>query len=134
MPPVLILAILALGGWAWWTGRLKGFTYEDAIAATLFLLGFRLMTTGKVLVGAGLMGGAILWAAHRRRQLEGARMSAADARAFLQVPDDASLARIREAHAARIAAADGDDALIAKANLARDTLVAEMNQRTPRAS
>ncbi|HEY6916697.1 MAG TPA: hypothetical protein VI381_03555, partial [Allosphingosinicella sp.] len=81
MPPVLILAILALGGWAWWTGRLKGFTYEDAIAATLFLLGFRLMTTGKVLVGAGLMGGAILWAAHRRRQIDRTSMSPAQARA-----------------------------------------------------
>lgn len=134
MPAILILAILGLGAWAWWTGRLKGFTHEDAIAAILFLLGMRLLTTGRVLIGALLMAGAILWAAHRRRQLEGAAMSAADARAFLRVSEGASLNQIRDAHAARIIAAGADEDVIARANLARDTLVAEMNKRTPHAS
>lgn len=134
MPPLLILLILAVGGWAWWTGRLKGATYEDAIAAVLFLLGLRMMTTGRVLIGSLLMGGAVLWGAYRRRQLEGAAMSAADARAFLAVPEDANLAQIRDAYAARIVAAGDDKDMIARANLARDTLVAEMNKRTPRAS
>ena len=134
MPPALILLILGLGGWAWWTGRLKGVTYEDAIAGVLFLLGLRLMTTGKILIGALLMGGAILWAAHRRRQLAGAAMAVPLARTILQVGEAATLADIRTAHAARLAEAGDDEAEIARLNVARDTLVAEMNKQTPRAS
>ena len=68
MGPLILLALGALG-FAWWKGWLKGFSYEDGLAAVLFLLGLRLMATGRPLIGAGLMGGALLWAEHRRRQL-----------------------------------------------------------------
>ena len=54
MPAIFFLAVLGGLGWAWWTGRLKRFTYEDGVAAVLFLLGLRLFTTGKMLTGAQL--------------------------------------------------------------------------------
>ncbi len=138
MPPIFFLAIAAGVGWAWWTGRLKGFTYEDGIAAALFLLGLRFFTTGKVLAGSALMAGAILWAAFRRKQLSSSSMSPTDARKLLGVPEDASLADIRDAHRrliSRVHPDTGGSAELAnRVNVARDTLVAEMNRRTPRAS
>jgi DnaJ homolog subfamily C member 19 len=138
MGPILFLAAAAGLGWAWWTGRLKGWTYEDGIAAVLFLLGLRLMTTGKVLTGALLMTGALLWAAWRRRQVNASTMSPADARKLLGVSDQASLAEIRDAHRRLIARvhpdAGGSAELANRVNVARDTLIAEMNRRTPRAS
>ena len=139
MPPALILAILAAAGWAWWTGRLKGVTYEDAIAGVLFLLGLRLLTTGKLLPGAVLMAGALLWAAwRRRRKTPQPSISVGEARALLGVRDDATLAEIRDAHRRLITKvhpdAGGSAELAHRVNAARDTLVAELNRRTPRAS
>jgi hypothetical protein len=139
MPPILILAILGLAAWAWWTGRLKGFTYEDAIAGTLFLLGLRLLTTGKVLPGALLMVGALFWAAWRRgRRTPAPSISVADARALLGVSETATLAEIRDAHRRLIAKvhpdAGGSTELANRVNAARDTLVAELNRIPPRAS
>lgn len=138
MPAALILLILAAAGWAWWTGKLKGLTYEDAIAGTVFLLGLRLLTTGKLLPGALLMSGSLFWAAYRRRRLAQASMSVTDARALLGVAEGASLAEIRDAHRRLIVKvhpdAGGSDELANRVNVARDTLVAEMNRRTPRAS
>jgi hypothetical protein len=136
-----ILILLAAAGvlWGWWSGRIKGFTYEDGIAAAVFLLGLRLMTTGKVLPGAALMAGSLLWWAYRRpRRGRQAAMSVEDARRLLGVGPDASLADIRDAHRRLIARvhpdAGGSDELAHRVNSARDTLVAEMNRRTPRAS
>jgi hypothetical protein len=138
VPPILILLILAPAGWAWWTGRLKGVTYEDAVAGLLFLLGLRLLTTGKLLPGAALMAGALLWAAWRRKQKTPPPISVSDARALLGVSENASLAEIRDAHRRLIAKVHpdvgGSADLAHRVNLARDTLVAEMNRRTPRAS
>ena len=138
MPGVVILALAAGLGWAWWSGRLKGFTYEDGVAAALFLLGLRLLTTGRLLPGAALMAGAILWAAYRRGKSAPPAMPVEDARKLLGVGDGASLAEIRDAHRrliARVHPDTGGSAELAnRVNVARDTLVAEMNRRTPRAS
>ena len=137
--PVLLLLIATLAGWAWWTGRLKGFTYEDGVAAALFLLGLTLMSKGKLLPGAALMAGALLWAAYRRaRAATPQAMPIEDARRLLGVAPDASLAEIRDAHRRLIAKVHPDSGgsaeLANRVNVARDTLVAEMNRRTPRAS
>ena len=139
MPAGIILLILAAAGWLWWKGKLKGITYEDAVAGVLFLLGLRLLTTGKLLVGSALMAGAIVWGAHRRRQLSRApTMSVAEARSLLGVGEQATLAEIREAHRRLITRvhpdAGGSEELATRVNAARDTLVAEMNRKTPRAS
>ena len=136
--PVLLLIVVGGLGWAWWTGRLKGFTYEDGVAGALFLLGLRLMTTGRLLPGAALMAAAILWAAHRRKKLSSPAMPIEDARKLLGVGPQASLIEIRDAHRRLIARvhpdAGGSQELANRVNVARDTLVAEMNRRTPRAS
>ena len=134
------LILLAAAGvvWAWWTGRLKGFTYEDTAAALIFLLGLRLLTTGKLLGGGALMAGAMLWAAWRRGLHTANTMPVEDARRLLGVGPEATLAEIRDAHRRLIAKVHpdtgGSEELANRVNVARDTLVAEMNRRTPRAS
>ena len=134
----LLLIVAAGVGWAWWTGRLERFTYEDGIALALFLLGLRLLTTGRVLPGAALMAGALLWAAYRRGRRMPPPMPVDDARALLGLGADASLAEIRDAHRRLIAKvhpdAGGSAELAQRVNAARDSLVAELNRRTPRAS
>lgn len=137
--PALILLAAAAVLYAWWSGKLKGFTYEDGVAAALFLLGLRLLTTGRVLIGAVLMAGALLWAAYRRpRQRRRSPMPVEDARKLLGLGPDATLGEIREAHRRLIAKvhpdAGGSAELANRVNSARDTLVAELNRRTPRAS
>ena len=136
MPVILLLAVAGLG-WAWWTGRLKGYTYEDGVAAALFLLGLRLLTTGRILPGSALMAGSILWAAWRRRGGTARAMPVEDARKLLGVGPQASLTEIREAHRRLIVKvhpdAGGSEELANRVNVARDTLVAEMNRRTPTA-
>lgn len=134
------IILLAAAGfvWLWWSGRLKGLSYEDVAAGLLFLLGLRLLTTGRLLPGAGLMAGAMLWAAWRRRPSAQPVMPIEDARRLLGVGPEASLAEIRDAHRRLIARvhpdSGGSDELANRVNVARDTLVAEMNRRTPRAS
>ncbi|MDB5691227.1 MAG: molecular chaperone DnaJ [Alphaproteobacteria bacterium] len=134
------LILLAAGGfiWAWWSGRLKGFTYDDVAAGLIFLLGLEMLMRSALLPGAALMAGALLWAAHRRRPRGAKPMPVEDARRLLGVADNASLAEIRAAHRRLIARvhpdAGGSAELARRVNLARDTLVAELNCRTPRAS
>jgi hypothetical protein len=134
--PLLLVLVAAGLGWAWWTGKLKGFTYEDGAALALFLLGLRLMSTGKLLPGAALMASSILWAAYRRRKSAAKEMPLEDARKLLGVSQEASLAEIRDAHRRLIARvhpdAGGSEELANRVNVARDTLVAEMNRRTPK--
>jgi uncharacterized SAM-binding protein YcdF (DUF218 family) len=137
--PGLLLLLFAAGfGWAWWTGRLKTLTYEDGVAAALFLLGVRLLTTGRLLPGAGLMSGALLWTAYRRKQLARPSMSVSEARALLGISEGATLADIRDAHRRLITKVHPDTGgsaeLANRVNVARDTLIAETNRHTPRAS
>jgi hypothetical protein len=138
VPGILFIAAAAGLVWAWWTGRLKNFTYEDGVAAAVFLLGLRLMTTGRVLPGSALMAGALLWAAWRRGRSVPKPMPVEDARRLLGVRQDATLAEIRDAHRRLIAKVHPDTGgsaeLAHRVNVARDTLVAEMNRRSIRES
>jgi len=87
-----------------------------------------------LLIGLALV--VLLWLQSRKR--EAAKMQPADARALLGLPESADLAQIRDAHRRLIAKvhpdAGGSKELAARVNMARDTLVAELNRRTPRAS
>jgi hypothetical protein len=136
-----LLILLAAGGllWAFATGRLKGFTYEDGIAAALFLLGLSLFTKGRLVLGAVLMASALLWAAWRRSRPSVRAMPVDDARRLLGVGEGATLQEIREAHRRLIAKVHPDTGgsaeLANRVNAARDTLLAEtMNRKPPRAS
>lgn len=134
---LLILLAAAVLLWAFATGRLKGFTYEDGIAAACFLLGLSLFTKGRLILGAALMAGALLWAAWRRRP-SATPMPAEDARRLLGVTEGATLQEIRDAHRRLISKvhpdAGGSAELAHRVNAARDALVAEMNRKPPRAS
>ena len=136
--PILLLLVAGGVGWAWFSGKLKGYTYEDGVALCLFLLGLRLLTTGRPLPGAVLMAGSLFWAAYRPGRASAPTMPIEDARKLLGVAPGASLAEIRDAHRrliARVHPDTGGSAELAnRINVARDILVAEMNRRTPRAS
>lgn len=127
--------IIAAGlGWAWWSGRLRGLTFEDGAAAAAFLLGLRFTATGKPMLGVSLIAGAAAWAAYRARQrARASAMPVEDARKLLGVGDDASLDDIRAAHRrliARVHPDGGGSAELAnRVNVARDTLVAEITRR-----
>jgi DnaJ family protein C protein 19 len=134
-PIVLLLAGVLV--WAWWSGRLKGITQDDMIAGLVFLLGFAMLTHGKLIPGAALMGATLLWAAYRRAPRKAKPMPVDDARRLLGVGPDATLEEIRAAHRRLIARVHpdigGSEELANRVNLARDTLVAEMNRKSPRA-
>ncbi len=86
-----VLILLAAAGVValWWSGRLKGLTYEDAAAGIVFLLGLRLLTTGRLIPGGALMAGSLLWAAWRRGQAgKSAEMPVGEARQLLGVLAD----------------------------------------------
>jgi DnaJ homolog subfamily C member 19 len=124
--PIVAIALI----WAWWSGRLKKFSLDDAIGATVFLLGVRLLTTGKVLPGAILMAGSLLYVGYRRGRFKSgpADMPLEDARRLLGVPEGASIADIRAAHRRLIAKvhpdAGGSEELARRINAARDALIA----------
>ncbi len=128
MPWLLgLLALVLL--LAWWSGRLRGVTLDDAIAGAVFLLGLRFLTTGKLLLGAGVMGGALLYGAYRRGRFVKPAMPVDDARRLLGVSDSAGLDEIRAAHRRLIARvhpdAGGSEELARRINAARDALIAD---------
>jgi DnaJ homolog subfamily C member 19 len=135
---LLILLALAVLGWAWWSGRLKGLTFEDGVAGAAFLLGLRFASTGRLVIGLPLITGAALWGLFRMRRIKAQTMPVEDARKLLGVNENATLEEIREAHRRLIAKVHPDTGgsaeLANRVNVARDTLVAEMNRRVTRAS
>lgn len=135
MPIFLALLGLVLV-WAWWSGRLKGASLDDAIALAVFLLGLRFLTTGRTLLGAGLMAGGLLYGAVRRGRFARAGMPLDDARRLLGVSADAGTDEIRAAHRRLIARvhpdAGGSEELARRINAARDALIADAARPAPR--
>lgn len=89
----------------------------------------------KFLLFAALAAALWWWLTRRAKP---APMPPAEARRLLGVPETATLAEIREAHRRLIAKvhpdAGGSAELASRVNEARDSLIAELNRRTPRAS
>ncbi len=136
--PLLLAALGLVLVWAWWSGRLKGASLDDAIALAVFLLGLRFLTTGKVLIGAGLMAGGVLYGAFRRGRFARTGMPLDDARRLLGVADDADADAIRAAHRRLIAKvhpdAGGSEELAQRINAARDALIADAARTSSRKS
>jgi DnaJ family protein C protein 19 len=90
----------------------------------------------KFLLALAIAGIVYLWWQNRARRVP--PMPPADARRLLGLAENASLEDIRSAHRRLIALVHpdrgGSAELAERVNVARDTLVAEMNRRTPRAS
>jgi DnaJ family protein C protein 19 len=122
--------------WAWWSGRLKGVTLDDAIALAVFLLGLRFLTTGRTFLGAGLMAAGLLYGGFRRGRFARQGMPLDDARRLLGVPADAGTDEIRAAHRRLIARVHpdtgGSEELARRINAARDALIADAARASPR--
>lgn len=90
----------------------------------------------KILLVAALAAAIWWWWSGLRRSRT--MVPPAEARRLLGVSDTATLAEIREAHRRLIAKvhpdAGGSAELATRVNAARDSLIAELNRRTPRAS
>jgi len=121
---------------AWWSGRLRHLTLDDAIAGAVFLLGLRLLTTGRVLTGSMLMAGGLLYGGWRRGRFAKPAMPLDDARRLLGVSADADLSEIRAAHRRLIARvhpdAGGSEELAGRINAARDALIADLTRSASR--
>jgi DnaJ family protein C protein 19 len=91
---------------------------------------------GKLLLALAIVGIVFLWWSGRGRRSPA--MAPTEARRLLGLQEGASLEDIRSAHRRLIARVHPDQGgsadLAERVNVARDTLVAEMNRRTPRAS
>ena len=89
-------------------------------------------------IGLAVVLGVMIYAWLKRRLGGRAAIAPSEARALLGVGDGATLQEIRDAHRRLIAKVHPDSGgsaeLANRVNVARDTLVAEMNRRTPRAS
>ena len=89
-----------------------------------------------ILLGIGI-GAWLIWRG-RRYGARRAAMPVAEARRLLELPPGASLEAIRTAHRRLIARvhpdAGGSVELARRVNAARDTLIAELNRNTSRAS
>jgi hypothetical protein len=92
---------------------------------------------GKFLLFVGFVL-VVLWWWQRRPARRPLAMPVAEARRLLGVEEGANLEDVRAAHRRLIARVHPDTGgsadLAERVNAARDTLVAEMNRRTPRAS
>lgn len=132
----LLPIIGALLAWAWYTGRLKLLTVDDALGGAAVLLGLRLVTLGRPLTGALAMAGGLLYAGWRRGRFARPAMPVEDARRLLGVSSDASLTDIRAAHRRLIARvhpdAGGSAELASRINAARDALIAERTRSAGR--
>lgn len=135
----LALAVLGLLGWLWWTGRLKRFTGQDAIAMAIGALGVVLLAKGKPLLGVApalLTGLYALWRFNRSAppaSVPPLSMDVAEARAVLGLDESADAAAIRAAHRRLIALMHpdrgGTEALARKINAARDVLLRHYGEK-----
>lgn len=136
-----LIAVLALGliGWAWFTGRLGGWTGKDAIALVAVVGGASLAARGAFIPGALLIAGGGYWiVTHRARLRMGPGPRVDDkaleaARELLGVLPWADERAIRAAYRDRIAKSHpdigGSSADTMRLTQARDLLIRAAAQR-----
>ena len=138
----LALAVVALAGWMWWTGRLKRLTGRDALAIAMGILGVALVLRGKPLLGAAPAVLTGLYALWRFNQSAGPPpvpppaappMNIVEARALLGVDESADADAMRAAHRRLIALIHpdrgGTEELARKINAARDALLRHYGEK-----
>lgn len=133
----LLLAVAALIAWEWHKGRLRRPTRPEMLAALLAIAGVAVAAKGKPLFSLPLLAGAA-FVLNRGRKPAAPAMPVDEARLLLDLPADADAAAIRAAHRRLIARvhpdAGGSADLARRVNAARDTLLAQLNRKPPRAS
>lgn len=130
------LALIALIGWMWWTGRLRRITGQDAMAIAMGVLAVVLILRGRPLLGlapAVLTGLYTLWRYNKGASQARvpppapAPIDIIEARALLGVSESADAEAIRAAHRRLIALIHpdrgGTEELARKINAARDALL-----------
>jgi hypothetical protein len=139
----LVLVAAAVAVWAWRSGQLRALRFGDVAAVVAALCGIRMLGHGEAPLGVIALAGAAGWAWLRSRPgasvvPEAEPASLAEARDLLDLPANADRAMIETAHRRIIGRvhpdAGGSTELARRVNGARDTLLAELNRRTPRAS
>ena len=135
----LILAAAALVAWEWHKGRLRKPTRPEMLAATLAVVGVIIAAKGKPLFSLPLLvGAAIILNRGRKQAAPAPAMPVDEARILLDLPPQADASAIRAAHRRLIARvhpdAGGSEDLARRVNAARDTLLADLNRKPPRAS
>ncbi len=137
-----VFAIIALGliAWAWFTGRLAGWTGKDAIAFAAFVGGASFAARGAFIPGAVLIAGGGYWIVTNRARLRMGTGPRADdkaldeARELLGVLPWAKEREIRAAYRNRITTSHpdrgGNAAETVRLTQARDLLIRDAAQRT----
>ncbi len=136
-----LLAIVALGliGWAWFTGRLVGWTGKDAIALAAFVGGASLAARGAFIPGGLLVAGGGYWIVTNRARLRlgtgprADRKALEEARDLLGVLPGAKEREIRAAYRDRIIKSHpdigGNAADTVRLTEARDLLIGDAARR-----
>lgn len=142
----MAILVVALAGWLIWTGRLQRMTAKDGVALGMAIVGALLAAKGKPLAGAlPLLASTALffWQSGNRMPprnrtnapASGPATDIAEARALLGLTADADADAIRSAHRRLIASVHpdrgGTEALAAKINAARDTLLRHQTEQDP---
>lgn len=124
---LVLVAIGAVGWWAWRTETTQARRLGDVAAVVAALVGLRLFGRGETIPALAALGGAAWWLWFRRETGGRADMSAEEASGLLGVPADASADAVRAAHRRLVARVHpdlgGSVELTARVNAARDVLL-----------
>jgi hypothetical protein len=138
--------VVALAGWLLWTGRLQRMTAKDGMMLGVAVVGAVMAAKGKPLIGALPILASLGYTAWRMRGPVRSKpairarpddFAVAEARALLGLTADADADAIRAAHRRLIATVHpdkgGTQALAAKINAARYTLLRHKERNNPHA-
>jgi DnaJ homolog subfamily C member 19 len=126
---LLLIAVGAIGYWAWKTRDAQAMRFGDVAAVVAVLIGLRMLTKSEIAPGMLALGGAGWWYWFRRNDgRETTGMSREEARRLLDLPPGADAMDIKAAHRRLIARvhpdAGGSADLTRQVNTARDVLLA----------
>jgi hypothetical protein len=129
---LILIAIAAVVGWLWWTGRLPPSAFRWAVIGTSLVLAAFLVMRATPFLALLLLGVTGVWAWTDIKRSRPADLDEEQALAVLGLEKGATEAQIRAKHRLLISEAHpdrgGDSELARKLNEARDTLLASRRQ------